>query len=219
MRRPYQIFPWLAALGLLAALSCQITLPARPVSPTTGIPQPSATPHPSPAIHTTRTIHYYDIQGNSASDLRQQMSTLGPPDKKSGKIFDARTDWEIAWRFYYQNSLGGDCSIARAEVDVNLTFTFPRWLTPAEVSPGLLQKWENYQRALTAHEEHHAKLALAGGEAIYSAILAVPPAAACPDLESSANAAARQTFQQVQAQQEKYDSETNHGATQGAVFP
>lgn len=219
MRQPYRIFPWLAALSLLAALNCQIMLPATPASPTTGISQASATPSPNPAIHNTRAVHYYDIQGSNASELRQQMSILGPPDADSRKIFDARTDWEIAWRFYYQNSLSGDCSIARAEVDVNLTFTFPRWLTPAEVSPDLLQKWEAYQRALTAHEEHHAELALAGGEAIYNAILAVPPAAACPDLENSANAAARQTFNQIQAQQAEYDSETNHGATQGAVFP
>ncbi|GAB4500496.1 MAG: hypothetical protein Fur0035_00360 [Anaerolineales bacterium] len=217
MKKPNWIFPWLAALSLLITLNCRAALPATPAPAATRFSQPSATTNPT--VHSTSAVRYYDIQGSSASKLRQQMSALGPPDPKSGQIFDARTDWEIAWRFYYQRSLTGGCSIARAEVDVNLTFTFPRWLAPADAAPGLIKKWESYQQALKAHEQQHADLAIAGGEEIYNAILAVPPAATCPDLENAANAAARQRFDQIQARQEAYDSETNHGATQGAVFP
>lgn len=215
MKLPWKIFPWLAALSLLMTLNCRAaSLPLTVVTP-----QSAVTTSPDPAIQVSRRVNYYDIRGSSASDLRQQMSALGPPDLRSNKIFDARTDWEIAWRFYYKNSLLGDCAIARAEVDVNLVFTFPRWLTPAEASPGLVEKWNAYQQALTTHEEQHAELAIAGGKTIYDAILAVPPAATCPALEDVANAAARQVFDQIQAQQERYDSDTNHGASQGAVFP
>jgi len=220
--KPLRFFGVMILLAL-SGLACQALLPsANP--PAAVAPQPTAQPEAeiSPTqspVRLSQQNNPYFVSGQTAAELRQQMNRLGPADSHDGKIYDARTDWQINWRFTYQQKINGQCVIQLAEVDVELTYILPQWRDETSAPADLQQNWQTYLQALTLHEQGHGKRALETGEKIYRALLAVPPAADCPSLEESANAAARQVFDAGESLQAQYDRETGHGATQGAVFP
>lgn len=212
-------------LAALLSLACRLLVPAgetllpTPAPETRSVVSPTA-PLPTESLPVTvqRQTTTYAISGQSAETLRQQMNLLGPVNSQDGKIYDARTNWQIGWRFSYQTTPQG-CALQSAQVQVDLTFIFPAWQDAASAPPDLQQKWQTYFQALTTHEEHHAELAAQSGAEIYRALLSVAPAADCPTLEETANAAAHQAFEAGESLQAQYDQETGHGATQGAVFP
>jgi predicted secreted Zn-dependent protease len=181
--------------------------------------EPTVTSQPENSkIKVTREQNLYRITGKTEKELRQQMNVLGPPDEETGKIFDARTDWEIKWYFYYDNS-GGQCKIDRTEVSLSLTYTYPEWNPPANASQALVQKWKAYLKKLALHEEGHGSLSEEGAQIIYDTIMAMPPSATCDALGEATNAAAQEKIDELKQQQKDYDEETGHGQTQGAVFP
>jgi predicted secreted Zn-dependent protease len=70
-----------------------------------------------------------------------------------------------------------------------------------------------------AHEGGHEQIAIAAGHHIAEELGQVPPAATCDDFD----AVARHTVQLLLGQHDRdqlaYDRATQHGLSQGAVFP
>ena len=95
--------------------------------------------------------------------------------------------------------------------------------TPYEVSnaeAGLAENWQRYMTNLIIHEEGHKDLAISGAQAILDALLSLPNAASCgEDVQSLVSSTGDEIFADYNARQKAYDTETNHGETQGAYFP
>jgi predicted secreted Zn-dependent protease len=72
---------------------------------------------------------------------------------------------------------------------------------------------------LVLHEEGHASIASEGAQTIYDTIVAMPSSTTCAALEKATNAAAQEKIDEIKQQQKHYDKETEHGKTQGAIFP
>ncbi|MBT8363287.1 MAG: DUF922 domain-containing Zn-dependent protease [Deltaproteobacteria bacterium] len=54
---------------------------------------------------------YYDIEGRTAAELREQMNSKGVA-WTNGNIYDAFTDWDVRWSYRYRLT-DGACSINR----------------------------------------------------------------------------------------------------------
>jgi predicted secreted Zn-dependent protease len=75
-----------------------------------------------PEVSTKTT--YYEINGETVTELNAKMRELGPVDK-SGRRHHAFTDWDVRWTYTCQNR-GGDYSLGSFDVKLKVTFIFPR---------------------------------------------------------------------------------------------
>lgn len=81
----------------------------------------------------------------------------------------------------------------------------------ADAPPTLVDKWNAYVRNLTLHEEGHVDNIAESYLDVRTAI----QGATCPTAEAQAQA----TLEVIGQFDRDYDRDTDHGATQGAVFP
>jgi len=160
--------------------------------------------------------NYYVVTGGTLAELYASILRGRPP--KDGGSYDAKTEWNTSYTFNYQRTADGYAPTV-FEVKTVVVMTLPLWQPPKERPPELATNWWPYARALTTHELGHVSLArTAAAEAgrRLRGLGAFPSAGA---LTQAAQQAFDAALDESHAQERRYDEETRHGATQGAVFP
>ena len=159
----------------------------------------------------------YIIQGSTVAELRQQMNKLGPIDKSTGKHFDAYTHWYVNTNYRYQ-PVGTQCKIYTATVKVDVTFTMPRWNISAKSSSDLKKHWNRYINLLQTHENGHKAHGISAGNDVLKSLNSIV-APSCDQINGIAKQRTQTILKQYSQQDIQYDLRTQHGRTQGAVFP
>jgi len=201
-------FILLFLLSLFAVYITQCLQPARLQARSSPFPEPVVSVH----------YRYYPIAGNTASELRAQMNTLGPRDRRKDRTFDARTDWSVSWAFR-RAMLNGRCTIRGVNTQVAITYTLPQWKTPDDVDRSLLTDWNRYFVALQHHEDGHKANGVGAGQEVLQVLRELPDASSCQELDTAAQAAAQAVIRDHNQKDLSYDAATGHGSTQGAIFP
>ncbi len=160
-------------------------------------------------------IDYYDVSGNSAKELRDQMRQKGPFGK-DGKRYDARTDWHVSWNYRYQPFPEG-CRFTELQTTFTVTIILPNW-SSVGASAALVRKWERYMSALRLHEDGHQSNGVKAAEEI-QALQSLRSSAGCPALMKEFQSKADSIFDKYRAADDAYDASTGHGRSQGATFP
>jgi predicted secreted Zn-dependent protease len=190
------------------AVSLALSLGAAPAPPVAGVLSDA-----SPIIRISE--EFYDIRGSTAEDLYREMQRLGP--EQDGRRFHGHTAWTINWRYTSQPS-GSACRATRVEVTAEITLTLPRWHAPPDAPAELRRQWDAYLAALRVHEEGHRDLAVAAARRVHSRLSGFRTSD-CRDFNRDANAEGRRILDRLRADDRRYDEETGHGRTQGAVWP
>lgn len=162
-------------------------------------------------------IHWYDVEGDTEAELRAALDARGPEDT-AGARHDAYTAWHVTWRFPTAQDEAG-CSTGPVTTAVHINVTLPRWRGPADDRDPLVRRWRRYLDALEEHESGHRETGFRAAIDITQTLPELPPRPNCEEAEEAANTAAREVLERYRARDTEYDSETRHGATQGAVFP
>jgi len=160
---------------------------------------------------------YYDIEGRTAAELRQQMNIYGVA-WTNGSIYDAYTGWNVKWNYRYRVT-DHNCSIGSVSTTLNVEFRLPRWTDYDGGSSALKKKWDEYMGSLRQHENGHKDLGIQAAIEIERSIAGLKPAQTCDNLAQTANALGRRIISEYAAKEREYDDQTNFGETQGAVFP
>ena len=182
------------------------------------VPKPRAAVLLPPSVWPSDTmIHWYDVEGDTEAELRAQLDARGPEDTE-GQRHDAYTAWHVTWKFPFSQSEEG-CSTGPVTTAVHINVTLPRWRGPVDERDPLTRRWRRYLDALKEHESGHRETGFRAATDITETLPALPPKPTCEQAEEAANAAAREVLKRYRAGDIAYDSETRHGATQGAVFP
>jgi predicted secreted Zn-dependent protease len=171
-----------------------------------------STPHADDAE-----IVYYEVVGNSASELRQQLNTKGPIGE-GGKRVDGHTDWHVAWTYQYVPAADG-CKFTELGITLTATITLPRWAADDEASNALLKKWQSYIAALRVHEDGHYSHGVRAAEEIKSLGQSLHTPEGCSTFAKHFNDQAASILEKYKVADAAYDADTKHGRTQGAVFP
>lgn len=186
--------------------------PFRPA--VTPSPPPSATRQPLAASFLGQvslpnaTVHYYRISGTTAADLRTALDANNLLDE-AGDRGDALTRWYISW--HWPGYGLPFCALRAARVAYHIRVTLPRWTPPPEAAPALRDQWAAYLEALAWHERGHVDNIVSHYREVETAIRA----STCRTADASAQA----VVAILRAFDVAYDDATDHGATQGAVFP
>jgi len=176
------------------------------------------TPHTLPATDwpADTQVHWYDVTGATAAELRAQLELRGPEDA-AGARHDAYTEWYVTWHFPMVMTESG-CSAGPVATTLRVMVSFPRWQAAPVVDQGLLDQWERYLAALFQHESGHRDTALRAAHEISEVLGAFEQLPTCPEPEVVASAA-HAVVEKYRKADVEYDEETRHGETQGAVFP
>ncbi|MEO1199804.1 MAG: DUF922 domain-containing protein [Pseudomonadota bacterium] len=129
---------------------------------------------------TEETVHY-DIRGDTAADLLDEMSDKGPEG------YWGFTRWWVSWT-------------ANCEVDIEVTYTMPKWLDRDRAPTRLRQQWDRMYQALWLHEKQHGQHGINAGNEIFDTGCSEDPY----DIIERWGEADRD-----------YDARTQHGWTEG----
>lgn len=151
----------------------------------------------------TPVILYYPVTGANETDLVNQIHEKGVGG------YAGYTKWYVRWGWpgFGQE----DCDLSKAWIDVKVTTKLPQWDPPDGTSPELVNKWAKFNQALYQHEMGHVEnlnKALAMIQKVFES-------SDCLTADSAANA----VLDKLRGWDVQYDDQTDHGRTQGAVFP
>jgi predicted secreted Zn-dependent protease len=141
-------------------------------------------------------IRFYTVTGSTANEIRNSLNQNRPGS------YDGWAQWHFTW---------SGCQDGGVQVNYTITVDFPQWSLPANPSGTLVQSWNLYINALALHEQGHVDLVMAAVPDFIDTLQNVP----CNEINATANA----MLAEINHVNEQYDEETDHGATQGAVFP
>jgi predicted secreted Zn-dependent protease len=166
----------------------------------------------------TETVEHYDVSGSTPQEVRKALNQVGPVDKTEGKRFDAVTNWFVNWRYTYSNA-GRSCSISSASTDVKVTITMPRLKLDSATPAELRQAFDTYTANLMVHEKGHGQIGIDIAKRIEDGMVKLPAEPNCDRMGQAANEFGRKLIKEANQQDIDYDSQTRHGATQGARYP
>lgn len=160
-------------------------------------------------------VVYYDVHGRTAGELVADMRRLGPKSETGGSFF-GETLSPLRWQWRVR-SQGATCALADVRVHVTSQIVLPRWTPPADTVPGLFGQWKEFLAALETHEVGHKDISGRAAAEIIRRLDALNTF--CSSLNDETRRITDGIVARSRAEQVRYDADTRHGATQGAVFP
>jgi predicted secreted Zn-dependent protease len=177
---------------------------------------PQTKPEVSCELKVREKYEYYDIDGANVAEWRKQMRENGTK-WNDGKVYSALTTWDI--RYGYDVFVGsGKCSVKSVKTDVDIVYHLPRRI-PANPDPELTALWENYQAHLRQHEFGHKDIAIKTATEINEILASLSGFGSEKELDKEASRRTQEELSRLKEFQVKYDHDTRHGETQGAILP
>jgi predicted secreted Zn-dependent protease len=199
--------PWLLSTTIVAS-----SAPVQPPLPDI----PSVQPPLTPIVRVN--YDYYPLNGSTAKELQAEMLQHGPLLELEERHYDAYTHWHVRWSYDYTRT-GEGCAITDVESSVDVTFTLPWWNVPAEASGSVVAAWNQFLGALQLHENVHMSHGVAAATEIMQTLNQFPVYGSCQALQAAVSSTTQDIIQYYNQQDIDYDRWTQHGLTQGAVFP
>lgn len=138
--------------------------------------------------------------------------------RPSDKDGDANVNWWLNFSYWTASDGAGKCYVSQTAVGLHLSEFFPVWSTSSYDSAGLASKWQAYTTNLQTHMQGHKDLAKQYATDLYNGLKNYPHTS-CSTIISAVNQYGNNKVAALQQASDTYDTQTNHGATQGAVFP
>lgn len=158
---------------------------------------------------------YYEVNGETAAELMEEMQRKGPAGGNGGERYYATTHSQSSFR-YETVTRGSVCSLSSIGVRTDITVRLPRYAGENDNSD-LARAWRKFMKNLVAHEYGHVSISKAGSETMFLALKGMP-SADCDVLKQSAQLAVKKISDGLQDENHNYDRLTGHGRSQGAVW-
>jgi predicted secreted Zn-dependent protease len=161
-------------------------------------------------------IDRYEVRGRTAKELKDGMKRLGP--RRGGRRFFGYTNWKVTWKTFFATR-GEEWAISSFDVYVDVTTILPYWNhSEFGADPELVERWDQFLRALEAHEKDHRRLGLEAASAVERRLWGLRGENTLDDLEAAIHAAAVEAIDGYRETERRFDENTRHGKTEGARF-
>jgi len=213
---PTRVFATNAQMGAPSFIRTptRVTNPYRVI-----IPTPTAPPLVYPiTFNSDFRVVTYTVTGKTLNEISRSLEANAMPDPaEPGSRYYALTRWHLASDWSVRPTLRG-CSVEAGTIRVAITMTLPALVTP-NVPADAHQRFNTFLERTLVHESDHVTIILQGARAYQHALGNHPPAGDCETLKTQLNDLFRQSFHAINRANREYDAKTQHGRTQGAVFP
>jgi predicted secreted Zn-dependent protease len=157
-----------------------------------------------------RTEHY-DIYGSTFGELVTEI------DRKSPRGFTAYTESEFTYKFQTSATSTG-CRVSSLQVDVDITYTMPRWENRELASAELRASWDSSFTALERHEKQHGAIAKQTYNQIIREVRQLGVRDSCGEFGTLVASVFNSALAANSERQRNYDQTTDHGKLEGAAF-
>ena len=155
----------------------------------------------------------YFVNGSSLSQIRAALSVCAPEvDGSTG--FLAYTDYAVNWSYGVTRLPSGVCTITNPKVGMHVAQILPA-LAGKHNGDAVEAAWNQFSTNLTTHESGHVAYDTQYAKQLLQDITNMP-ATDCGKIAELTNAVIRQDLAELSIANENYDSDTNHGDSQGA---
>ena len=170
---------------------------------------------PAAPVAVTDEVLPYPVAGADTGEILRSMAAAAP--REGGETFFGLTTTSLSFRFGTRTA-GGACRLDDVHVALAVQVVLPEWTAPPGTVSDLRRDWARFRTNLARHEDEHRTLAEAGAERLRNALdgLAAPT---CAGARAEAARTANRISIETGAAHRRYDDETGHGRTQGAVWP
>jgi len=184
------------------------------------VPTPTAPPLTYPVAFTsTFTVVTYTVTGKTVNDLSKSLEANAIADPhEPGSRYYALTRWQLQSDWTVQSTARG-CMVEGGNVAAVITMTLPALAMTTGVSDNVLQRFNTFLDKTVLHEKGHVELTLQGARDYQRALGNHAPTSDCEGLKAQLKNLFRRSFDAIDAANTTYDVKTQHGLTQGAVFP
>jgi predicted secreted Zn-dependent protease len=100
-------------------------------------------------------VRTYDVAGATGAELIEAMDGLGPRHGHATRAI-AETGYTVHWDLDVRRD-DGICRLRQATGTMDVTYTFPRRLSPA--GPALDRRWNRFMMGVRQHEHTHGRIA------------------------------------------------------------
>ena len=161
---------------------------------------------PAPAQISVMT---YQVDGRTPRDVRRSLNQRRPTDA-SAERHDAVTSWrfQIDW----STDASGECVPSTVTVLPVIVITLPSLKDEHRLTGRLRQAWARYLQRLEAHERRHAHLVALGAAQMHTQMRS---ASSCGDMVRVSD----HWRSDILKANSDYDARTDHGRSEGVVFP
>lgn len=159
---------------------------------------------------------YYQVYGYTVDQVKEEARKCHPDSTEGGDAYFANTAYIINWRFD-GTVIDTHCEAGNIKVGVRVRETLPTWTSTSQATAGLAVTWETFSKNLLAHENGHRDLAIQHATILLGELQGIT-ADNCDQLADKATATAQQRLANLNQANGQYDTETHHGASQGAVL-
>jgi len=163
-------------------------------------------------------IRPYPVSGATARELGESKQLTGPVSHTTGtegKRVWGQCHWRLDWKAEYARE-SGKCRIDTFSLMLGATIDFPNWTNKSAAPEALRSKWEQFSRALRAHEDGHKENGLRAANDLANRLRALPPEKDCEALNQKISDLRNRIISEYKYLDQAYDRATDHGVTQGA---
>jgi len=119
---------------------------------------------------------YYDIQGDTARELYDQMDRLGPPVGGRRAIAAAMSDYDWSAKCICKSSR---CHLRVNAFVLNETIVLPRWTPTRGTSFRLVSSWRQFATVVKKHELTHRDIDVRVGKDLLRKLKLMKPKSSC----------------------------------------
>ncbi len=184
------------------------------------VPTPTAPVMTYPiAFTSTFKVVTYNVTGKTVNDISKSLEASAIADPhEPGSHYYALTKWQLGGNWAIKPSPRG-CEVSGGDVTIMITMSLPALATTTGVPADILKQFNTFMVKAVLHESGHAELALQGARDYQRALGTFAPVSDCEGLKAQLNNLFRRSFNTIDSANTDYDVKTQHGLTQGAVFP
>jgi predicted secreted Zn-dependent protease len=154
------------------------------------------------------TVLSYPVSGRDRRSIRASMSEKSPANAE-GEQHDALTFWR--YEFGAAPFADGQCRPETIEVRYTVLVVLPELMTRDQISVRERAEWDRYFARVVNHESRHRQIAVEGADRLREVMRAAPT---CEE----AQVFAASEMERIAQTSVEFDAETQHGATDGAVY-
>ncbi|WP_075996290.1 DUF922 domain-containing protein [Salaquimonas pukyongi] len=150
-------------------------------------------------------VGYYDVGGDSFSELDRQIALHGPQVPGVGKAI-AATSVRMTPAIRFGN-VGGQCRVTSAKVRVHANVTLPRFTRRRAADRKLKSALDNIESYARLHEAVHVSIADQFAEQAEQEISALPPVTDCQTMRERIAATYNKIMKEHESAQLAFDAQ------------
>ncbi|MEM9731975.1 MAG: DUF922 domain-containing protein [Pseudomonadota bacterium] len=124
----------------------------------------------SAKVHFSERTKYYMVTGTNGAKVARSMLQKGPKAGATGHAI-ATTLTRVRVRNLKAAIQGRRCVVKSVDVFVDLTYTFPRWVSAKKASPSVRRAWEQFYKQVERHEFVHGRISRDFGRDLHKKLL------------------------------------------------